>query len=48
MAELDDNFGFTSKEIDGVRYQFEFETRGDRQGFDPNTGLGRIYEVKKG
>lgn len=48
VAELDDNFGFTSKEIDGVRYQFEFETRGDRQGFDPNTGLGRIYEVKKG
>jgi hypothetical protein len=48
VADLDDNFGFTSKEIDGVRYQFEFETRGDRQGFDPNTGLGRIYVLKNG
>ena len=47
-AGLDDNFGFTSKEVDGVRYEAEFETKGGRQGFDPETGLGRMYEVKNG
>lgn len=47
-AGLDDNFGFTSKEVDGVRYEAEFETKGGRQGFDPETGLGRMYKVKNG